>query len=620
MTHGAPAKKTPTNDDEEVVPPPDGGWGWAVVFGSFMIHIIADGFTYTLGIFIVELMWYFDEGSERTSWIASIMVGVTLGSGPIVSSLVNKYGCRTITIVGALIAAFGLGISTLANGVTTLYVTIGLLAGFGFGLIYLPAIVSVTCYFEKKRSFATGIAVCGSGIGTFIFAPLTEALINTYGWRGALLIVTAITLNCIIFGALFRPLETTRPRRKRTTSEMAVEMVEKEKLMAINEESDNSPTDSARRSVHDIAANGETRKIDQDKATNNTLTVSTAVGDASLARMARSQPHLLQVPGDVAGEDNRKFGSYGNLPSNRDAEMGMIVSSRKGSTAETRSHHGGSGVMYRKDALYSGSMLNIPEYRADPKGFSGSVMRIPDDAGSGTTNENEKVKVCGLIPCSKESYDAYKEMMDFGLLKDPVFILFTVSNFCTSIGFNVPYVYIKDKALELGIPSANASFLLSVVGIANTVGRVILGYISDKPWLNRLWLYNGALTICGLATAFSAFCDDYVTLIVYCATFGFTIGAYVGLTSVILVDLLGLEKLTNAFGLLLLFQGIASLVGPPIAGRLKDNLGSYDAGFYLAGSMIAASGLMLFFIPCLQRWTKSKTKVADVSTKMAPIH
>jgi hypothetical protein len=40
----------------------------------------------------------------------------------------------------------------------------------------------------------------------------------------------------------------------------------------------------------------------------------------------------------------------------------------------------------------------------------------------------------------------------------------------------------------------------------------------------------------------------------------------VGLTSVILVDLLGLENLTNAFGLLLLFQGIASIVGPPVGG------------------------------------------------------
>lgn len=60
-----------------------------------------------------------------------------------------------------------------------------------------------------------------------------------------------------------------------------------------------------------------------------------------------------------------------------------------------------------------------------------------------------------------------------------------------------------------------------------------------------------------------------MTLAIYVTVFGFTIGAYVGLTSVILVDLLGLERLTNAFGLLLLFQGIASLVGPPIAGKTK---------------------------------------------------
>ena len=54
----------------------------------------------------------------------------------------------------------------------------------------------------------------------------------------------------------------------------------------------------------------------------------------------------------------------------------------------------------------------------------------------------------------------------------------------------------------------------------------------------------------------------------FCAVFGITSGAYVGLTSVVLVDLLGLDKLTNAFGLLLLFQGIASVMGPPIIGRL----------------------------------------------------
>lgn len=96
--------------------------------------------------------------------------------------------------------------------------------------------------------------------------------------------------------------------------------------------------------------------------------------------------------------------------------------------------------------------------------------------------------------------------------------------------------------------------------------------------------------------------DDFPSLVVYSVVFGFTIGAYVGLTSVILVDLLGLEKLTNAFGLLLLFQGIATFIGPPIVGSLYDASQSYTPGFLFAGIMIALSGVILFCIPSLQKY------------------
>jgi len=41
---------------------------------------------------------------------------------------------------------------------------------------------------------------------------------------------------------------------------------------------------------------------------------------------------------------------------------------------------------------------------------------------------------------------------------------------------------------------------------------------------------------------------------------------YVCLTPIVLVDLLGLEKLSNAFGLILFFQGIGAVAGPPFAG------------------------------------------------------
>lgn len=89
-------------------------------------------------------------------------------------------------------------------------------------------------------------------------------------------------------------------------------------------------------------------------------------------------------------------------------------------------------------------------------------------------------------------------MMNFDLFHDPVFILFTVSNFCTSIGFNVPYVYLAAQAEVLHINKEQASYLLAIIGIANTVGRIILGYLADKAWVNRLMVYNVCLTCCGL--------------------------------------------------------------------------------------------------------------------------
>ena len=79
-----------------------------------------------------------------------------------------------VTIAGAILASSGMALSAAAESIVILYFTVGVLTGLGFGLIYLPAIVSVSIYFEKKRAFATGIAVCGSGLGTFIFAPLTK--------------------------------------------------------------------------------------------------------------------------------------------------------------------------------------------------------------------------------------------------------------------------------------------------------------------------------------------------------------------------------------------------------------------------------------------------------------
>lgn len=81
-----------------------------------------------------------------------------------VSALANKYGCRTVCIAGSVISCAAFVLSTFSTSIGTLMITYGIIGGFGFGLIYLPAVVAVGYYFETKRSLATGIAVCGSGM------------------------------------------------------------------------------------------------------------------------------------------------------------------------------------------------------------------------------------------------------------------------------------------------------------------------------------------------------------------------------------------------------------------------------------------------------------------------
>ncbi|CAL1283664.1 unnamed protein product [Larinioides sclopetarius] len=193
---------------EAMIPePPDGGWGWVIVMASFMCNVVVDGIAYSFGIFLVPFVNYYKSSKGKTAWVGSLLAGCYLLAGPVVSALTNKFGCRPVTIAGSIISCIAFLLSIAAPTVDVLMVTYGIMAGIGFGLIYLPAIVSVGYYFSTKRAFATGIAVCGSGMGAFVFAPLTQMLLEAYSWQGAMLIMAGLALNCCVFGALMRPLE-----------------------------------------------------------------------------------------------------------------------------------------------------------------------------------------------------------------------------------------------------------------------------------------------------------------------------------------------------------------------------------------------------------------------------
>ncbi|KAH7952146.1 hypothetical protein HPB52_019368 [Rhipicephalus sanguineus] len=744
--------------------PPDGGWGWMIVAASFLCNMVVDGIAYTFGIFFPEFVDHFKAPKGTVAWVGSLLSGCYLSAGPLVSALTNRYGCRAVCIGGSIVACIAFLLSTIVQDVGSLMVTFGLMAGLGFGLIYLPAIVSVNQYFSKKRALATGIAVCGSGMGAFVFAPFCQYLLTIFNWKGALMILAGLSLNCAVFGALMRPLlasdnPQTKPLLQRIWEEKerqrqdslcnsqfflvqhADGTIEKRQKLLLNTEPGvhstlyldqwgKSPMDTpvitlspiqearpsrmgSKEDQNDDSGesgkeNGGTKKGSplQEKAPATTESEKDAGQQQSVVDDEKTATETTQmIPPEL---DNQTSGNQpapnGHVPnggpavaaptavsaiqeiakrkgimSSRSAtklclsnitmgtEMRRNSSSPRMSSsgyvytgAASRPHGrlatsgevwkrvsqetvaGGprqiqkakkkdiARPMYRKDIFYSGSVVNLPEYRlsqGDVRSYVASVLTIPATdtipAASGVDLPDGKPAAgsfcppCLRLPASMT--DTLGDMLDMELLKNPAFVLVCVSNIVGMMGFCIPFMYIADSAVLKGIDKDKAAFLLSLIGITNMIGRLIFGWLSDLPQINCLLLNNLSLCLSGIAVFILPFCYSYPATVATCMIFGLIVAAYILLTSIILVELFGLDNLTNSFGLLSLCRGAACMVGPPLAGTLFDMTGSYDVPFFVSGTMLIVSGAMSFFIPCVRNTAVKPEPLPDIASPLEEI-
>lgn len=80
----------------------------------------------------------------------------------------------------------------------------------GFNMVTLSSFVIVQLHFVKHRALAAGMSAAGISVGTLIGGPVVGKLVQTFGWRGALLILAGISANCSVFGFLYRPVTQIR--------------------------------------------------------------------------------------------------------------------------------------------------------------------------------------------------------------------------------------------------------------------------------------------------------------------------------------------------------------------------------------------------------------------------
>ena len=161
-----------------------------------LISLLAFGPRSAMGFFQLPMLQ--DTGWDRTTFgMAMALQNLCWGLGqPLFGIIADKFGTWRVMALGALLYASGLLVMAIAPSPIWLHVGGGILLGLGvaacsFGVV-LASIARLVS--AEKRSFAFGLGTAAGSAGMFLFAPISQGLIDALGWSDGLITLAIIML------------------------------------------------------------------------------------------------------------------------------------------------------------------------------------------------------------------------------------------------------------------------------------------------------------------------------------------------------------------------------------------------------------------------------------------
>ena len=166
-------------------------YGWVIVVACMGIMAMHTGLMYTYGIFFKHLTADFGWSRGATSGVHSVFM-ITHGlfaTG--MGWLVDRFGPAKIMTFCAFIAGLGLVLTSQIQALWQLYIAYGVIFGIGASGGFITTMATTARWFVKRRGLALGIVASGAGLGTLLLAPISERLIDSFGWSLAYIVLGA---------------------------------------------------------------------------------------------------------------------------------------------------------------------------------------------------------------------------------------------------------------------------------------------------------------------------------------------------------------------------------------------------------------------------------------------
>ena len=165
---------------------------------------IAYGVWYSYSVFLVALLAEFGWSRSLLAGAFSVFTLVHGGVNPLIGAACARF--RPLRVIAAGGAAMGvtLVLDSFISSPLGLYVSFGVLTAAAVAMGgWVPSLVFVQRNFRERLGLSVGIISSGVGVGMVLVVPLTQALIDAYGWRVAFRVLGVIAVAWIVPSALW---------------------------------------------------------------------------------------------------------------------------------------------------------------------------------------------------------------------------------------------------------------------------------------------------------------------------------------------------------------------------------------------------------------------------------
>jgi MFS family permease len=177
-------------------------YGWVVVAAGALITCVAMGAMFALPVYLQPMAE--DTGWSRAGISAAMTIGfIVMGiSGFGWGTLSDRIGARPVVLMATVLLGAGLLLASQASELIVFQFAYGGLVGAAGGAYFAPIISTTLGWFDKNRSLAVSLVSIGGGIAPMVITPFASYLIQTNGWRSAMLSIAIGALIVIVLAAL----------------------------------------------------------------------------------------------------------------------------------------------------------------------------------------------------------------------------------------------------------------------------------------------------------------------------------------------------------------------------------------------------------------------------------